>query len=163
MSTFKPCIMLIEDDDGTRTFWQSALETAGYKVLALRDHMDAKDYLEEHGGSFVMPDGDVISLVMTDNTTLGSGSPMNGLAFAQEHKGKLPIILITAEADSALSAKNNKLAVAAAVKPLSIKQVVALADSVLNPERVQGGPKLQVATTGAAVTSPARGAGTEVS
>jgi len=80
-------VLLVEDDAPTRQLYRQILVTAGFRVIAVGDGMDALEFLEQHE----LPDAIVLDLALP---RLG-GAELHRELRSHTKTSRIPIVVVT--------------------------------------------------------------------
>jgi DNA-binding response OmpR family regulator len=80
-------VLLVEDDAQTRQLYRQVLMTAGFRVIAVGDGMDALAFLEQHDP----PDAIVLDLTLPRL----SGTELHQELRAHSRTSRIPVVVVT--------------------------------------------------------------------
>jgi DNA-binding response OmpR family regulator len=110
-------ILLVEDDDATRTGYREFLRLAGHEVIAARSYQEGR-----HAAVTESPD-----LLITDLRLEG----FNGLQLLLLSPQPVPTIIVTGFHDEVLEAEARKAGADYVVKPIPPARLIAIVESKL--------------------------------
>jgi len=125
-----PAILVVEDDPAVREAVQDALELRGFRVFAASNGYEALAVLR--GGE--RPSLVVLDLVMP----VMSGNEFLEAKAIDPSIADLPVVVLSAIADTAAFAKDRRLA-GALKKPVTLDQLLAVIDTVVWAREARSG------------------------